>query len=107
MKWLKEFDFEWEVGFIFLGCYLGGGCFGIFIFVCFLVVFFFEDLVVGEVDVVILGVFLDMGLGWWDVIYGFCVMCMLGRGIGGVDVFIMIDLGKVLNIVDYGDVVID
>lgn len=66
-----------------------------------------EDLVAGEVDVAILGAPLDMGSGWRDAIHGPRAMRMLGRGTGGADVSTMIDPGKVLNIVDYGDAAID
>ena len=103
----KELDPEREAGPISLGRYLGGGRSGIPTFARSPVALSPEDLVAGEVDVAILGAPLDMGSGWRDAIHGPRAMRMLGRGTGGADVSTMIDPGKVLNIVDYGDAAID
>jgi agmatinase len=67
-----------------------------------------EDLRAGEVDVAIVGAPLNMGSGWRDSGAQATVeMRLLGRPIGSADQYVQVDAGKVLNIVDYGDIAID
>lgn len=65
-----------------------------------------EDLVVGDVDVVIAGVPQSMGSGYRDGRYAPRTL----RGMHGMadrGVYTMVDPGTVLNIADYGDVPVD
>ena len=67
-----------------------------------------EDLKAGEVDVAIVGAPLNMGSGWRDSGAEATIeMRVLGRALGRPDQYVQIDAGKVLNIVDYGDIAID
>jgi agmatinase len=67
-----------------------------------------EDLIAGEVDVAIVGAPLNMGSGWRDSgASATTAMRVLGRPMGSADQYVQVDAGKVLNIVDYGDVAID
>ncbi len=67
-----------------------------------------EDLEAGEVDVAIVGAPLNMGSGWRDSGAQATVdMRVHGRALGGSDQYVQIDPGRVLNIVDYGDIAID
>jgi agmatinase len=67
-----------------------------------------EDLVAGEVDVAIVGAPLNMGSGWRDSgAQATTEMRVQGRAMSGSDQYVQITAGKVLNIVDYGDIAID
>jgi agmatinase len=67
-----------------------------------------EDLVAGEVDVAIVGAPLNMGSGWRDSgAQATLEMRLLGWPMGSSDQYVQVDPGKVLNIVDYGDIAID
>jgi len=67
-----------------------------------------EDLIAGEVEVAIVGAPLNMGSGWRDSGAQATVdMRVLGRALGGMDQYVQINPGTVLNIVDYGDVAMD
>ena len=67
-----------------------------------------EDLVAGEVDVAIVGAPLNMGSGWRDSgSRATTVMRLLGWAMGSQDQYVQVNAGKVLNIVDYGDIAID
>jgi agmatinase len=67
-----------------------------------------EDLVAGEVDVAIVGAPLNMGSGWRDsggrATTG---LRLFGWPMGSNDQYVQVNAGKVLNIVDYGDIAID
>jgi agmatinase len=66
------------------------------------------DLVAGEVDVAILGAPLNMGSGWRDSgAQATTDLRLLSWPIGDLDQYVQIEAGKVLNIVDYGDVAVD
>ena len=67
-----------------------------------------EDLVAGEVDVAIVGAPLNMGSGWRDSgERATTEMRLLGWAMGANDQYVQVNAGKVLTIVDYGDVAID
>jgi len=67
-----------------------------------------QDLVEGKVDVAILGAPLNMGSGWRDSgAQATTDMRLLGWPMGGNDQYVQVNAGKVLKIVDYGDVAID
>jgi agmatinase len=67
-----------------------------------------EDLIAGEVDVAIVGAPLNMGFGWRDSgVASTTEMRLFGRAIGGLDQYVHVDAGKVLTIVDFGDIAID
>ena len=67
-----------------------------------------EDLVAGEVDVAILGAPLNMGSGWRDSgERATAELRLLGWPIGSNDQYVQVNAGKVLKIVDYGDVAVD
>lgn len=67
-----------------------------------------EDLIAGEVDVAILGAPLNMGSGWRDSGEQATVdLRLLGWPMSGMDQYVQVNAGKVLNIVDYGDVAVD
>ena len=67
-----------------------------------------QDLVEGEVDVAIVGAPLNMGWGWRDSGERATTMLRLyGWPMGQSDQYVQIETGKVLNIVDYGDIAID
>ena len=67
-----------------------------------------EDLEAGEVDVAILGAPLNMGSGWRDSgAQATTELRLHGRFIGSHDQYVQITAGRVLNVVDYGDVAID
>lgn len=61
VKCFKSFNLERELGFIYLSCYMSSCFGGVKIFVNVFFVIYFEDLIVGNVDIVIVGVLLDMG----------------------------------------------
>ena len=65
-----------------------------------------EDLVAGKVDVAIVGAPLDMGSHYRGQRFG--PMAMRNEGfISGNDMNTMVNPGRILNIVDYGDIAID
>jgi agmatinase len=67
-----------------------------------------EDLVAGEVDVAIVGAPLNMGSGWRDSGERATTdMRLLGWPMGSNDQYVQVNAGKVLSIVDYGDIAID
>ncbi len=67
-----------------------------------------EDLVEGEVDVAIVGAPLNMGSGWRDSgERATTEMRLLGWAMGSNDQYVQVNAGKVLKIVDYGDIAID
>jgi agmatinase len=67
-----------------------------------------EDLIAGEVDVAIVGAPLNMGSGWRDSgAQATTDMRVMGRALGGMDQYVQITPGSVLNIVDYGDIAMD
>jgi arginase family enzyme len=67
-----------------------------------------DDLIAGKVDVAILGAPLNMGSGWRDSGAAATTdLRVAGRAIGGMDQYVQVNPGSVLNIVDYGDVAID
>ena len=67
-----------------------------------------EDLVAGEVDVAILGAPLNMGSGWRDSgARATADLRVYGWSIGSNDQYVQVNAGKVLTIVDYGDVAVD
>jgi agmatinase len=67
-----------------------------------------EDLVAGKVDVAIVGAPLNMGTGWRDSGSRATTRLRLyGEPMGENDQFVQVNAGKVLNIVDYGDIAID
>ncbi|MBT8147930.1 MAG: agmatinase family protein [Gammaproteobacteria bacterium] len=102
----RSMDPEREPGPIKLGRYNGRG--GPPTFGGFPLALTPEDLKAGEVDVAIVGAPLNMGSGWRDSGAQATVeMRVQGRAMGGSDQYVQIDAGKVLNIVDYGDVAID
>lgn len=65
-----------------------------------------EDLSAGKVDVAIVGAPLDMGSGYRGAKDGPAYMRMT-YGIGGIDMYTMVDPSDELNIVDYGDIAVD
>lgn len=65
-----------------------------------------EDLIAGKVDVAIVGAPLDMGSGMRGAKHAPDYMRMT-YGMGGIDMYTMIDPSEELNIVDYGDIAID
>jgi len=102
----RSMDPEREPGPIQLGRYNGRG--GPPTFGGFPLALTPEDLEAGEVDVAIVGAPLNMGSGWRDSGAQATVdMRVHGRALGGSDQYVQIDAGRVLNIVDYGDVAID
>jgi len=67
-----------------------------------------EDLVAGEVDVAIVGAPLNMGTGWRDSGSRATTRLRLyGGSMGENDQYVQVNAGRVLNIVDYGDIAID
>ena len=67
-----------------------------------------EDLIEGEVDVAIVGAPLNMGSGWRDSgERATTEMRLLGWAMGSSDQYVQVNAGKVLTIVDYGDIAID
>lgn len=102
----RSMDPEREPGPIDLGRYNGRG--GPPTFGGFPLALTPEDLEAGEVDVAIVGAPLNMGSGWRDSGAQATVeMRVQGRALGGPDQYVQIDAGRVLNIVDYGDIAID
>jgi guanidinobutyrase len=65
-----------------------------------------EDLKAGKVDIAIVGAPLDMGSGYRGAKGGPMALRTMG-GMGGNDMYTMIDPSRELNIVDYGDIAID
>lgn len=65
-----------------------------------------EDLKAGKVDVAIVGAPLDMGSGFRGAKDGPAYMRMT-PGIGGPDMYTMVNPSTELNIVDYGDIAVD
>jgi agmatinase len=66
------------------------------------------DLIAGEVDVAIVGAPLNMGSRWRDSgVTSTTEMRLFGGAMSGVDQYVHVDAGKVLTIVDYGDIAID
>ena len=66
------------------------------------------DLIAGEVDVAIVGAPLNMGSGWRDSgEQATTEMRLHGWPMGSNDQYVQVNAGKVLNIVDYGDIAID
>lgn len=106
LKRPRSLDPERKDGPVSLGRYNGNG--GPPTFGGFPVALSKEDLVAGEVDVAIVGAPLNMGSGWRDSgAQATTDMRVAGRALGGSDQYVQIDPGKVLNIVDYGDIAID
>ena len=67
-----------------------------------------KDLVEGKVDVAIVGAPLNMGSSWRDSGSRATTRLRLyGEAMGENDQFVQVNAGKVLNIVDYGDIAID
>jgi agmatinase len=67
-----------------------------------------EDLVAGKVDVAIVGAPLNMGSGWRDSGSRATTRLRLyGEAMGENDQFVQVNAGRVLKIVDYGDIAID
>lgn len=99
-------DPEREAGSISLGRYNGGG--GPPTFGGFPLALTPEDLEAAEVDVAIVGAPLNMGSGWRDSgAQATTDMRVRGRALGGMDQYVQVNPGSVLNIVDYGDIAID
>lgn len=99
-------DPEREPGTIALGRYNGGG--GPPTFGGFPLALTPADLEAAEVDVAIVGAPLNMGSGWRDSgAQATTDMRVRGRALGGMDQYVQINPGSVLNIVDYGDIAID
>ncbi|MBZ6379622.1 arginase [Pacificimonas flava] len=86
--------------------YYAGGRGGINTFAGAPVAVYPEDLVAGEIDVAIVGAPLDMGSGMRGAKHAPSRMREV-FGMGGVDMYTMVDPSEVLNIVDYGDIAID
>lgn len=67
-----------------------------------------DDLVAGEVDVAIVGAPLNMGSNWRDSgSRATTALRVYGRSMGENDQFVQVNAGRVLKIVDYGDIAID
>ncbi len=67
-----------------------------------------EDLVAGEVDVAIVGAPLNMGTKWRDSgSQSTTEMRLLGDFLGSSDQYALVNPGRTLTIVDYGDIAID
>jgi len=99
-------DPEREAGTISLGRYNGGG--GPPTFGGFPLALTPADLEAAEVDVAIVGAPLNMGSGWRDSgAQATTDMRVMGRALGGMDQYVQVNPGSVLNIVDYGDIAID
>lgn len=99
-------DPEREPGTITLGRYGGGG--GPPTFGGFPLALTPADLEAAEVDVAIVGAPLNMGSGWRDSgAQATTDMRVMGRAPGGMDQYVQVNPGSVLNIVDYGDIAID
>ena len=102
----RSMDPERKAGPIALGRYNGNG--GPPTFGGFPLALTQEDLIAGEVDVAIVGAPLNMGSGWRDSGAQATIdMRVMGRALGGMDQYVQITPGSVLNIVDYGDVAMD
>jgi arginase len=102
----RSMDPEREAGPIALGRYNGNG--GPPTFGGFPLALTKEDLIAGEVDVAIVGAPLNMGSGWRDSGAQATIdMRVMGRALGGMDQYVQITPGSVLNIVDYGDIAMD
>lgn len=86
--------------------YYANGRGGISTFAGAPVAVFPEDLVAGDTDVAIVGAPLDMGSGMRGAKHGPARMREV-YGMGGVDMYTMVDPSEVLNIVDYGDIAVD
>ena len=65
-----------------------------------------EDLKAGKVDVAIVGAPLDLGSGFRGAKDGPAYMRMTS-GMGGIDMYTMVNPSAELNIVDYGDIAVD
>jgi len=66
------------------------------------------DLVAGEIDVAILGAPLNMGSRWRDSgERATAELRLYGWPMGGLDQYVQVEAGEVLNVVDYGDVAVD
>lgn len=102
----RSMDPEREAGPLPLGRYGGRG--GPPTFGGFPLALTPEDLIAGEVDAVVVGAPLNMGSAWRDSGAQSTVeMRVLGGLMGSPDQYVLVDPGRVLNIVDYGDVAID
>ncbi|MDP3518193.1 MAG: agmatinase family protein [Pseudohongiella sp.] len=102
----RSMDPERKAGPISLGRYNGNG--GPPTFGGFPLALTKEDLIAGEVDVAIVGAPLNMGSGWRDSgAQATTDMRVMGRALGGMDQYVQITPGSVLNIVDYGDIAMD
>ena len=103
----RSMDPEREAGPIGLGRYDGRG--GPPTFGNYPLALTPEDLIAGEVDVAIVGAPLNMGSGWRDSGSQSTteMRTIGGRYLSGNDQYVQVDAGKVLNIVDYGDIAID
>ncbi len=102
----RSMDPERKAGPVSLGRYNGNG--GPPTFGGFPLALSKEDLVEGEVDVAIVGAPLNMGSGWRDSgAQATTDMRVMGRALGGMDQYVQINPGAVLNIVDYGDIAMD
>ncbi|WP_194743998.1 agmatinase family protein [Thermaurantiacus tibetensis] len=95
-----------EPGPIHLSYYMSQFSGGIATFAGAPVAIYPEDLEAGRVDVAIVGAPLDMGSGYRGARYAPAYMRMLG-GISRNDMYTMVNPGRELNIVDYGDIAVD
>jgi guanidinobutyrase len=86
--------------------YYAGRASGIKTFAGARVAIYPEDLVAGKVDVAIVGAPLDMGSYYRGQRFGPMAMRNEG-GIAGNDMNTMVNPGRILSIVDYGDIAID
>jgi len=95
-----------EPGPLDLNRYMGFGGGGIPTFAGAPIALTSEDLVAGDVDIAIVGVALNMGSGWRGAEHGPMALRLHGR-MGGNDMHTQMNPGRVLNIVDYGDIAVD
>lgn len=102
----KAMNPEREPGPFYLSYYANGWESGIKTFAAAPVAIYPEDLIAGKVDVAIVGAPLDMGSGMRGAKHAPDYMRMT-YGMGGIDMYTMVDPSEELNIVDYGDIAID
>jgi agmatinase len=95
-----------EPGPIHIGRYINARSNGIKTFANAPIALTPEDLKAGKVDVAIVGAPLDMGSGFRGAKDGPAYMRMT-QGMGGVDMYTMVNPSAELNIVDYGDIAVD
>jgi guanidinobutyrase len=101
----KSFDPPREPG-PFSVSYYQDSEFGIATFAGAPVAVYPEDLIAGEVEVAIVGAPLDMGSYMRGQRFGPAAM-RNEYGMGGPDMYTMVDPTEVLNVVDYGDIAVD